>query len=548
VRKRNTHLVTAIVLVTAIGAAPFFVGREILGSFAEKVGRAELTTLAARELGRIESALAEAVTALRDADRAGLGSCNPSDIGRLGDTAAKSLFMRRIGVVDRDGYAMCFDPPPAVRRGAMLPQAEGSRQVTVSLLDRGVHSERQDISGTVVVAWRTASGRRLVAEISAAAIDLEGGAGYLWGARRLKIELDGGHVWSAEGLSADDDEEPVVVKIRSEHFPVTVTVGSNRRALRRLVEPLEVTLAIGSMACLLVLVGVAVWMFWKPPSEVDDEISVALRRGEFVPYFQPVLNIDTGRIEGCEMLVRWIRADGSMVSPGAFMSYCENSGHVFEMTRQLMRRSALELGRLYEANRELKLSINLFAGHFDDRRIVEDVIEIFGGGPISYEQLVFEVTERYPLADIVQARRIIAEMHALGCRVALDDTGTGHGGLAYIQQLGIDIIKIDKMFVDAMGTDLGASTIVDVLVELANSLGMGVVAEGVETQEQLERLRDKGVTSAQGYVFAPALPAKLFIELAENILHPRHPEPLPLPEGEDPEAAPAQPGDLDAAA
>jgi EAL domain-containing protein (putative c-di-GMP-specific phosphodiesterase class I) len=535
--------VTAIVLVTAIGAAPFFVGREILGSFADKVGRAELTSLANRELGRIESALAEAVTTLRDADRAGLGSCNASDIGRLGDTASKSLFIRRIGIVDRDGYAMCFDPPPPVRRGVMLPPAEKSRQVTVSLLDRDVHSERQDVSGTAIVAWRTASGLRLVAEISAAAIDLEGGAGYLWGARGLKIELDGGHVWSAEGAVDTADSEPIVTKVHSEHFPITVTVTSHRRALRRLVEPLEVTLAIGSMACLLVLLGAAVWTFWKPPSEVDDEISVALRRGEFVPYFQPVLNIDTGRIEGCEMLVRWIRADGSMVSPGAFMSYCETSGHVFEMTRQLMRRSAAELGKLYEANRDLKLSINLFAGHFDDRRIVEDVIEIFGGGRISYEQLVFEVTERYPLADIVQARRIIAEMHALGCRVALDDTGTGHGGLAYIQQLGIDIVKIDKMFVDAMGTDLGASTIVDVLVELANSLGMGVVAEGVETQEQLERLRDKGVTSAQGYVFAPALPAKLFIELAENILHPRHPEPQPLPEGEAVEAE-----DIDAAA
>ncbi len=542
-RKRNTHLVTAIVLVTAIGAAPFFVGREILGSFADKVGRAELTSLANRELGRIESALAEAVTTLRDADRAGLGSCNASDIGRLGDTASKSLFIRRIGIVDRDGYAMCFDPPPPVRRGVMLPPAEKSRQVTVSLLDRDVHSERQDVSGTAIVAWRTASGLRLVAEISAAAIDLEGGAGYLWGARGLKIELDGGHVWSAEGAVDTADSEPIVTKVHSEHFPITVTVTSHRRALRRLVEPLEVTLAIGSMACLLVLLGAAVWTFWKPPSEVDDEISVALRRGEFVPYFQPVLNIDTGRIEGCEMLVRWIRADGSMISPGAFMSYCETSGHVFEMTRQLMRRSAAELGKLYEANRDLKLSINLFAGHFDDRRIVEDVIEIFGGGRISYEQLVFEVTERYPLADIVQARRIIAEMHALGCRVALDDTGTGHGGLAYIQQLGIDIVKIDKMFVDAMGTDLGASTIVDVLVELANSLGMGVVAEGVETQEQLERLRDKGVTSAQGYVFAPALPAKLFIELAENILHPRHPEPQPLPEGEAVEAE-----DIDAAA
>ncbi|TBW39050.1 EAL domain-containing protein [Siculibacillus lacustris] len=538
-RKRNTHLALAIVMVVLIGAAPLLVGRAILQGFAEKVGRADLRSLATRQLERAEAALAETVTVLRTADRAGLTACSPNELGLLGEAAAKSRHLRRIGLVDRDGYAMCFDPPTSVRRGAMLILADKSAQVTVSMLDQDTVVDGRPSGGTAVVAWRTASGNRLVGELTASVLDLDGGADYLRGARAVTVTLDGGHVWSSQGRRPAGDEV-VTSEIRSALFPVSVTVESSLTALRALVQPLEITLAIGSLASMVVLFAIAVWIFWKPSSEVDDELSIALQRQEFVPYFQPVMNIDTGRIEGCEMLVRWIRADGSMVSPGAFMSYCETSGHVFEMTRQLMRRSVADLGRLYTDNRELKLSINLFAGHFADRRIVEDIIAIFENGPIAYDQLVFEVTERYPLGDIVQARRIIAEMHALGCRVALDDTGTGHGGLAYIQQLGIDIVKIDKMFVDAMGTDLGASTIVDVLVELANSLGMGVVAEGVETQEQLERLREKGVTSAQGYVFAPALPAKLFIDLAENILHPRHPEAAPT-DG-------AEPSDLDAAA
>jgi sensor c-di-GMP phosphodiesterase-like protein len=529
-------MVVAVLLVTAIGLAPLMIGREILGRFADRVGHGEISAIALRQTERIEEALTEAVTTLRDADRAGAASCGSDDLARLGEIAAKSRHLRRIGLVDRSGYAMCFDPPPAVRRGAMLPSVDGSGRVTVSLLDQESVSDRPGGGGTVVVGWRTASGVRLVAEIGPSAIDLDGGAGYLYGERGIRVELEGGHPWIGGSFPQTATDEVVSVQRHSEIFPVSVTVQTSRRALRRLVEPLEVTLAIGSLACLVVLIGAAAWVFWKPRSEVDDEISIALKRGEFVPYFQPVMNIDTGRIEGCEMLVRWIRPDGSMISPGAFMSYCETSGHVFEMTRQLMAKSVVQLSDLYQNNRELKLSINLFAGHFNDRQIVEDIIKTFGESPIAYDQLVFEVTERYPLADIVQARRIIAEMHALGCRVALDDTGTGHGGLAYIQQIGIDIVKIDKMFVDAMGTDLGASTIVDVLVELANSLSMGVVAEGVETQEQLERLREKGVTSAQGYVFAPALPAKLFIELAENILHPRHPEPA-----ED--APPADDGD-----
>jgi sensor c-di-GMP phosphodiesterase-like protein len=115
------------------------------------------------------------------------------------------------------------------------------------------------------------------------------------------------------------------------------------------------------------------------------------------------------------------------------------------------------------------------------------------------------------------ARKIIAELQALGVRVALDDVGTGHGGLAYLQRLGIDIIKIDKMFIDYLGTDDNSTTIVDTLVELADNLGMGIIAEGVENIEQIERLRALGVSAAQGYIFAPPLPAKLFIDLAEAL-------------------------------
>jgi len=520
-RNRSAILIVAIFVVVVVGMAPLVLGRLVLHAHSDHFGHAEVAAIASRQMVRAEIALAEAISALRDADRAGLGACTPTDLALLGEKAAKSRFMRRVGIVDANGFAMCFDPPPAKRRGAALFKPDRARQVTIAVLDP---EQVPDVApGTVIVAWRTAAGIHLVGEISASALDLDLGADYLHGARSVSVTLDGGAVWASSGTRGPGDDV-VVQQLHSDYFPLTVRVETTTTALREIVRPLEATLFIAALAATVVFLGIAVWAVWKPKSEVDDEISIALRREEFVPYFQPVMNIDTGRIEGCEMLVRWVRPDGSMVSPGAFMSYCETSGHVFEMTRLLMRKSAAQLGPLYKENRDLKLSINLFAGHFEDRKIIEDIIATFDKSQIAYEQLVFEVTERYPLRDIVQARRIIAEMHALGCRVALDDTGTGHGGLAYIQQLGIDIVKIDKMFVDAMGADLGASTIVDVLVELANSLGMGVVAEGVETQEQLERLREKGVTSAQGYVFAPALPAKLFIELAESMLHPRRHE------------------------
>ncbi|MDJ0930809.1 MAG: EAL domain-containing protein [Breoghania sp.] len=179
------------------------------------------------------------------------------------------------------------------------------------------------------------------------------------------------------------------------------------------------------------------------------------------------------------------------------MQYAETSGHIFEMTRHIMRQTLVDVGNLYSKNPDLKLSVNLFAGHFEDRRIIEDLIEIYGDSRISYSQIVRQVTERQPLRDMNMARKIIAEMQSLGIRVALDDAGTGHGGLAYLQKLGIDIIKIDKMFVDTLWTEVSSSSIVDMLVELAGKLGMGIIAEGVEMMEQIGRLRELGVTSAQ---------------------------------------------------
>ena len=136
------------------------------------------------------------------------------------------------------------------------------------------------------------------------------------------------------------------------------------------------------------------------------------------------------------------------------------------------------------------------------------------------QQLVLEVTERAPLPDLDEARRVIASLQELGAKVAIDDVGTGHGGLSYLLKLGVDIIKIDKMFVDAIGTERYSQTIIETLVELARTMNMEVIAEGVERIEQVEYLRRKGVYEAQGYVFAPPLPVNSYLALVDAMDRP----------------------------
>ena len=148
--------------------------------------------------------------------------------------------------------------------------------------------------------------------------------------------------------------------------------------------------------------------------------------------------------------------------------------------------------------------------------------KIFSGSPIKLSQVVLEVTERDPIENFTATRQIIAALQGLGVRIAIDDVGTGHSGLSYMLKLGVDIIKIDKMFVDAIGTDRNSTTIVETLVDLAHNMRMDVVAEGVENFEQVMYLRELGIRSAQGYVFAPPLPGSAFLQLVEAI------DPLPV--------------------
>jgi EAL domain-containing protein (putative c-di-GMP-specific phosphodiesterase class I) len=154
---------------------------------------------------------------------------------------------------------------------------------------------------------------------------------------------------------------------------------------------------------------------------------------------------------------------------------------------------------------------------FADDAIVRDVRNIFSASAIKLSQVVLEVTERDPIENFTATRQTIAALQGLGLRIAIDDVGTGHSGLSYMLKLGVDIIKIDKMFVDAIGTDRNSTTIIETLIDLAHNMRMDVVAEGVENFEQVIHLRDLGIRSAQGYVFAPPLPGSAFLQLIEAI-------------------------------
>ncbi|MET3925383.1 EAL domain-containing protein [Devosia sp. 2618] len=247
------------------------------------------------------------------------------------------------------------------------------------------------------------------------------------------------------------------------------------------------------------------------------DLERGIARGEIKPYYQPVINLRTGELMGCEVLCRWEKKNGQVVPPGAFIDYAEITGLAIPMTLSLMQQVKFDLGDISQMMPDLKISINLFEGHFRDDSIVEDVQAIFGNSQIRLDQLVFEITERHPLANSAVANSVIAGLHALGTRLAMDDAGTGHSNLAYLGTLGVDIIKIDRIFVDMVKPGTTQVPVLDGLIAMAKDLDCEIVAEGVETEAQALYLRARGVIQAQGFIFAPALKIGAFRELASAL-------------------------------
>jgi sensor c-di-GMP phosphodiesterase-like protein len=493
-----------------VAGLPILASDTVLTRHAMRLGQAETRAVADQFLDRAEMVVGEGLTALREMKVAGHVTCSLSDRQAFALTAFRSEYIQRIGIADTDGTLLCGEPLGALVEPVELPLAEaGDPSVMIGILTGT--DDRQ-----AMVSLRTDDRFRLVALFERGAMALAAGPKAMRAGLEVGVHLEDGSAWY-ESMP----EEGVVEQagrlretVSSRRYPVTVSVSSTPTAALASVAPLRVIVIVFATFCGLVTFALSLFAVLRRGG--GDSFTRAIRNREFVPYYQPVYDLRDGRLVGCEVLVRWHRSDGTMVPPGQFLPYAEATGLIRDITRQLMEQTVVDCGEAYAAHPDFKLSINLTAMHFNDLEIVDDVKRIYKDSGIAFQQLCFEVTEQHPLKDLALSRTIIARIQSLGASVALDDVGTGHGGLAYLQKLGVDIIKIDKSFIDDIGTDHSAETIVDTLIELGNQLGLGIIAEGVERQDQADHLREKGVAHAQGYLFSPPLPAAAFLDLVFN--------------------------------
>lgn len=247
---------------------------------------------------------------------------------------------------------------------------------------------------------------------------------------------------------------------------------------------------------------------------LEREMRGALERNEFRAYFQPKINLDTGRIEACEALARWIRPDRTIVSPTRFVPLAEETGLIGPLSDAIMREACWKAAAWARAGCPVKVAVNVSALQFRSERFAENTLRILQHAGLQPDHLELEVTESVAMEDPDRALRLIRPLREAGVRLAIDDFGSGYSSLSALSKLPFDVIKIDQQFIRAIGRkEAHATAIVDMILALARTLKMDVVAEGVEQQEDVEFMAVRGCRWVQGFYYGAAMSAAEFTEL-----------------------------------
>jgi diguanylate cyclase (GGDEF)-like protein len=245
--------------------------------------------------------------------------------------------------------------------------------------------------------------------------------------------------------------------------------------------------------------------------ELETSMRRAIENEEFVTYYQPVVNLASSAVVGSEALVRWQHPELGLLPPGRFIGLAEDTGLILEIgefvLRQACSRTKVWQGRGFAG---LRIAVNISARHFQQSNFSERLVEVLGWTRLDPKCLELELTETSIMENTDAAVKVLTQIRRLGVKVAIDDFGTGYSSLSYLKNLPIDTVKLDRSFVMGATTDPDDAALVMAIVTLAHNLRLKVIAEGVETEDQLAFLRRLRCDEAQGYLFGKPMAPEVF--------------------------------------
>jgi sensor c-di-GMP phosphodiesterase-like protein len=478
-------------------------------------GALQLTQANAR---RIEDIMHKGDATLAELARVTSGECNDRSIAEMSHAVFQSMYFREAGI-ERNGQLVCTSV-------AMLPEPitiENSRRKPAGRIgDMEILSPTHTLQGgqsLILNRPLRADRSRFVnllldPKVLAEAVD------YLEGVESAAFLDD-----SANGrfILLENTPSPAIARLRppltpgihrdadgyyavarAGNYPVyTVTSVSDERIARHWRTQMQPAVIAGFL-----LSGMALLLLrrFMPKTSEADDLREGIAAGEMVVRYQPLVDARDRSIVGVEALVRWQHPRRGMVMPDDFIALAEQSNLITPLTRKVMEQVKRDLEALTDLPPGFRIGINLARAHLADDKLLSTLDDIFGPGK-TLGQLGFEITERELLANIIdRAREVVLRLTERGAEVALDDFGTGYSGLSHLRSLPLHFIKIDRSFVWALNTEAVTASLVDSIVSLARTLGMGLIAEGVETDAQREHLLGIGVHLQQGWLYAEAMP------------------------------------------
>lgn len=498
-------MMRSILLPLILAACLFIIGVSILNTQLWYSSRADSLAGARYAENSIDSILDEASLATKTALDIATKECDVEEQYRLGTEAALKPHLRTILIVKK-GAIWCSSLPGNRVLLTHIPKMTNTHLLLVPAKDT--------VNELPVLVYQTnLPASRILVTISDK---------HIRGAlnvplKRVSYSLLVGD--STIGLSGDvsaiDANTPLSGRVDSAKYHYSIIY--NQPPLFSLAR--IVTKGSGILLFILLISGSSAYALEKylnKNATPEETLRKAISNGEIVPFYQPIVNGKERTLRGVEVLARWKHPRAGFISPASFIPVAEKSGLIIPLTQSLMAQVVAHMNAIASKLPEgFHVGINFSASHITSPTFVEECLIYRDSFIRSDLHLVIEVTEREPLHvdDNLVSRLNI--LHENGFVIALDDFGTGYSGLSYLHDLHIDYIKIDQSFVGRVNAEPDSTRILDCVLDLARKLSLSIVAEGVETKEQLDYLNQNNITFLQGYYFYKPVP---FTELVKIML------------------------------
>lgn len=306
----------------------------------------------------------------------------------------------------------------------------------------------------------------------------------------------------AEGTFLADQH--LVAAVRSQRWRTASIAAVPLKYLEQRTETIAGRLVPAGFVVGLAL-AVSILLLARRQLSIANAVRLGLRRDEFFLLYQPIVDLASGRWVGAEALLRWRRGTGELIGPDLFVPIAEQTGAITRLTERALQLVKEDVGDFLSTHPHFHIAINLSARDMESTVVVGLLKDLLQAAHAAPSNLIVEITERAFL-NLHSARQVIDAIRDLGVEVAIDDFGTGYSSLSYLDSLELDFLKIDRSFIDAIGTRAPTNQVVDHIISMAHNLGLRMIAEGVETEAQAQFLVRHGVQHGQGWLFGQPLP------------------------------------------